>query len=614
MNNSASKHQWLSPHFRQKKFQTQTHKQVIGTRTNTLAVSSPINIPNTNNSNSSNQSSEIPTKVDSGKFEKLLSLYRPIIESLKSIYPLTDLFKWSKKIVNKKPNLEFVEKLKQIKTILTNEQSKMENSLTSVECITKNMEETTEILINTKNEILKNQLPSKIIVEQVKEIIPKTNKITAIIELQEKSSLLKLAEMQKQNQTKTSQKDQTNQSNEDNLPRLSIMTKITAKSFSELSKKLTNSELTEISEVTIRELIDLIVVPNKIEGRKIHTVKLTFLSTLTYFTNPNEVLDILVLRYCFVPSIKDSSNRKFSGLEPFECVREEIQIPIRFQIIRLIRSWVNMYFNRDFYECLSARNRLKQFLELIIASTGNLTLARNILDTLSSKEQFYSNYYTNKKLKKLNRTDMLNRLKNLSKSTNHDDYDSQLTTIPLQSIKSNENDHISPPLLLLMNTDPLILALQLTWFEFNGFYSKITENELLHQAWNKSQTKYKAKHITRAIRHFNRFSGWIVRSLLAQDNLEDRALLLKRVIVFGLHLLKLNNFNGLLEILCALSNCAIERMTCTWNLLGYEFFTIFTTLQTLIGKLNVFRNLWQNCFTSGIPYIGKWVFIKNITH
>ena len=56
---------------------------------------------------------------------------------------------------NKKPNLEFVEKLKQIKTILTNEQSKMENSLTSVECITKNMEETTDILINTKNEILK---------------------------------------------------------------------------------------------------------------------------------------------------------------------------------------------------------------------------------------------------------------------------------------------------------------------------------------------------------------------------------------------------------------------------------------------------------------------------
>ena len=161
---------------------------------------------------------------------------------------------------------------------------------------------------------------------------------------------------------------------------------------------------------------------------------------------------------------------------------------------------------------------------------------------------------------------------------------------------------------ILSTVDPLVLAVQLTYFEFQNFYRKLRKQELTLPSRNENLSS----PLKRSISHFNRLSAWVVRSILSTESVEERGAIIRRIIVMALHMLRMDNYNGTIELVSALNNCAIERLNCSWNAAGEDINKIFLTLDRLIhNKMNVFKYLWNQTQSSSIPYIG--VFLTDLT-
>jgi len=497
--------------------------------------------------------SVIPQDIASGKLECSLKKYRKMLDCLKRLYPLIRVKNYSEELETITNNHHVVDSLKNFRDILSDDFTKIHNCLESVGKISTGIEEIHECLNNSKK--LLSPKPS------LSELLTRVEKIENLIEpisttFHTNSSTLEPTEL--------------------NLSNVETLLSNT--------KGWDTDELgsCEISEISLEKLLDLIITGGDMHPRKVYQIKRVFLETLPYFTNVNHVLDHLFLRYCAVPTTLSTMN----GLEPFERVREELQVPIRAEIARFLRSWTKRFYNRDF-AIEEHQARVRNFVTKVIAVTGNPNQTQVILEILRNHNTDGSN---------------------LGFPLPTPD---RFAQIPFSVTQVKVHSHLE----FIQKSDPLQLAHQLTSFEFYEFYCKINEEELLNQCWNKEETKHKSKHITHSIRHFNRVSAWIVESILSYDKLENRVMVLKRLLVVGLHLLRLNNFNGLIEIISALSNCSIERLYKTWHSIGKEYNYIFATLNLLIqNKMKLLKHLWEQA-DAGIPYIGTFLtdltFIEN---
>lgn len=80
---------------------------------------------------------------------------------------------------------------------------------------------------------------------------------------------------------------------------------------------------------------------------------------------------------------------------------------------------------------------------------------------------------------------------------------------------------------------PLEVARQLTLLEFM-LYSKIKPAELLGKGWSKPERNVTSPNVVALTTHFNSISMWVATSIVKEEGVKERALLIKKFIKIAL--------------------------------------------------------------------------------
>ena len=110
---------------------------------------------------------------------------------------------------------------------------------------------------------------------------------------------------------------------------------------------------------------------------------------------------------------------------------------------------------------------------------------------------------------------------------------------------------------------PLEIARQLSLIEFRLFEA-IKPSELFRCAWAKKNSEQNSPNVLKLTKFFNDVSYWIASEIVTTPTLEKRVEVIVRTIQLGEYMLALNNYNGLMEVYCALNMASIQRLKETW--------------------------------------------------
>lgn len=148
----------------------------------------------------------------------------------------------------------------------------------------------------------------------------------------------------------------------------------------------------------------------------------------------------------------------------------------------------------------------------------------------------------------------------------------------------------------ISEVDPLEIARQMTLMESTA-YHRIRANEFQRTAWTRKNANVIAPNLSKVIQMSNHFSNWIITELLRQKTYEQMAELIIKFVKVGKHMLALNNFSGVLEVVTALSNSAIGKLKTPWSLIPAktkETFEELSDLVTPLGHYKKYREAFRN--------------------
>ena len=159
---------------------------------------------------------------------------------------------------------------------------------------------------------------------------------------------------------------------------------------------------------------------------------------------------------------------------------------------------------------------------------------------------------------------------------------------------------------------PKELARQLTLVEHELFRA-VRPWELQDLAFSKKD-KSRAPHVAAVTRHFNAASQWFACAILAQRGLRARVRAAARVLDVAEHCRRLQNYNGVNEIISALNSSAVYRLRRTWAALAPRHTRLFRELSELMANTRNYQNLrhqLHNVEPPLVPYLG--VYLTDLT-
>ena len=270
-----------------------------------------------------------PPLVRSKEHYKLIKIIQEVLECLNSLETLSNLPNWSTTFSSQKQNKEMFLFLCKLKEKLTEDQNDLKEFLDSFNSISISLTATEEVLIDIRETITSNFEFSNIPLSKFKKIPESLKVIEKVIE---ESGYF-----------------------------ISIPESLNPDTFS-----------LETTGITLKDIIEAIV-SGKLAPRIAQTVKRILLTTLTYFTTPDDVLDLLILRYCTVPyNINNDGKASTTYDGRFS----------RCEIVRIIRSWIVYYYERDFISNPELLERVKQFAIGTVSATGHSSTAYQIISTI----------------------------------------------------------------------------------------------------------------------------------------------------------------------------------------------------------------------------------------
>ncbi|PRP85140.1 hypothetical protein PROFUN_07211 [Planoprotostelium fungivorum] len=144
------------------------------------------------------------------------------------------------------------------------------------------------------------------------------------------------------------------------------------------------------------------------------------------------------------------------------------------------------------------------------------------------------------------------------------------------------------------------LACQMTALEFE-FYERIDINDLLKKDWHKNTTS-----LCPARDHFNKMVQWIATEVMSQSHNSQRVTLVNKFVKIADVLMRLNNFNGVMEIYQALTLPAIARLSRLWKKISTEAKSSWSTIESVMkrdseGKWAVYNSLIRKADGCLIP-------------
>jgi hypothetical protein len=160
--------------------------------------------------------------------------------------------------------------------------------------------------------------------------------------------------------------------------------------------------------------------------------------------------------------------------------------------------------------------------------------------------------------------------------------------------------------------DSRLIAEQFTTIELSLF-KKIHEKELMNLNWKKKKPTQASWNVLNMVERFNNVSSWVCTKILKQEDMEQRAGLIKKFIEIAEKSAEMKNFNTLMEILAALNCHPVERLKQTWERVPARSIEIKMSLEELMETRNNYRNYREsmekcrlnNAFA--LPYFGIYL-------
>ncbi|KAI5855560.1 ras GEF [Durotheca rogersii] len=163
-----------------------------------------------------------------------------------------------------------------------------------------------------------------------------------------------------------------------------------------------------------------------------------------------------------------------------------------------------------------------------------------------------------------------------------------------------------------MDFEPLEIARQLTLKQMNIFCSILPE-ELLGSQWMKKNGA-SSPNVKTMSGFSTDLSNLVADTILQQPEVKKRAIVIKQWIKIAHQCLELNNYDGLMSIVCSLNNSIISRLRKTWDLVSPRRREMLKSLQAIVEPANnnkVLRARLQGHVPPCLPFLG--MFLTDLT-
>ena len=101
--------------------------------------------------------------------------------------------------------------------------------------------------------------------------------------------------------------------------------------------------------------------------------------------------------------------------------------------------------------------------------------------------------------------------------------------------------------------------------QLDELLSGVQPEEFLNQNWTRSNKEEVAPNLTRYIKYFNRFSGFVTTTVLKHKDTKQRVQIISLFVMVAEECRRLNNFNTVIEVTAALNSTPIHRLKISWK-------------------------------------------------
>uniref|UniRef100_A0A8B9NVI1 SOS Ras/Rac guanine nucleotide exchange factor 1 n=1 Tax=Apteryx owenii TaxID=8824 RepID=A0A8B9NVI1_APTOW len=266
----------------------------------------------------------------------------------------------------------------------------------------------------------------------------------------------------------------------------------------------------------------------------------TFLTTYRSFCKPQELLSLLIERF-EIPEPEPTEADRIAmenGDQPLSAelkrFRKEYIQPVQLRVLNVCRHWVEHHFY-DFERDADLLQRLEEFIGTVRGKAMKKWV-ESITKIINRKKQAQA----------------------IGPSHN----------ITFESPPPAIEWHISKPghteTFDLLTLHPIEIARQLTLLE-SDFYRAVQPSELVGSVWTKEDKEINSPNLLKMIRHTTNLTLWFEKCIVETENLEERVIVVSRIIEILQVFQELNNFNGVLEIVSAMNSAAVYRLDHTFE-------------------------------------------------
>lgn len=166
-------------------------------------------------------------------------------------------------------------------------------------------------------------------------------------------------------------------------------------------------------------------------------------------------------------------------------------------------------------------------------------------------------------------------------------------------------------ILNLLDLDTIEVARQLTLI-VNKLFMLIKPQELVDQAWNKKDEKWKStsSNVKAVISISNKITFWAVCTILSEKGIVKRASILKFFIKICTKLAIFHNYDTLMAIKSAIDMSCIARLRRTWDTLPNKTKSAYERITSLLDfgrNFYNYRNSIKNAAPPCIPFLGLYL-------
>ncbi|KAL9651649.1 hypothetical protein ABK040_001594 [Willaertia magna] len=317
------------------------------------------------------------------------------------------------------------------------------------------------------------------------------------------------------------------------------------------------------------------------------TIRDAFLLTYHSITTPETFLNHLTLKWNTPPTeeIRNDNNA-------FANFIKTTLIPIRINIYKILKRWISDH-SYDFRNNANLTKQLSNFIENHMAKTfenlaDNLRIELKKLRTKRDTLSVIQKQYLEKQMKELEdkeqeKGELINAPKPILPST-------------FKFRNLNETK--------VLDWSSVEIARQITLIE-SAIFMKIQPKELLSQAWNKNPKA--SPNVVEIIQRTNTVVLWVAHQILEQKKEEKRVWAIRKFIKIARELRKINNFNGLKEIIGGLRSIPIGRLKKHWAQVPKKLFEEYKELEKIVSTAKNYkemRSTIKECPPPLLPFIG----------